>query len=492
VTFDPTTAREWDELEALGRRMLEDMFQHLETLPTQPAWQQMPDAIAASFDEPLPLSGSGMVQTYEAFCRRVLPFRNGNVHPRFFGWVQGSGTPYAMLADMLASGMNAHLAGFNHAPALVERQVVKWFAELMGMPGGSGLFVTGGTMANTLALAVARVTQARKTNIDARRDGMQTWPGEERAPLVFYGSTETHAWATKAAAFLGLGERAFRRVPVDAEYRIDVAALERQIGEDRAGGLHPFCVIGTAGTVNTGATDDLVALAAVCARESLWFHVDGAFGAMLRLSPALSPIVDGIDRADSIGFDLHKWGSMPFDNAMVLIRDAAAHHDAFRSTASYLAPASRGVSVGGTHFSERGLDLTRSFKALKAWMSLKADGIDKHARVIEQNVAQVQHLVRRVREHPQLELLAPAPLNIACFRFRDANVAEADLDALNQELLVRLQERGIAVPSSTVIQGSFAIRVAHVNHRTTWNDMDLLVDSVVAIGAELVAERLVR
>jgi glutamate/tyrosine decarboxylase-like PLP-dependent enzyme len=469
--------------------MLEDMLQHLETLPSQPAWQQMPEAISGSFDEPLPMSGSGMAATYDAFRERILPFRNGNVHPRFFGWVQGAGTPYAMLADMLASGMNAHLAGFNHAPALVERQVVKWFTELMGMPGGSGLFVTGGTMANTLGLAVARVRQSRNEGTDVRRDGVQAWPGETRAPLVFYGSTETHAWAIKAAAFLGLGERAFRRVPVDAEYRIDVARLEGQIREDRASGLRPFCVIGTAGTVNTGATDDLVALAEVCNRESLWFHVDGAFGAMLRLSPTLSPIVDGIDRADSIGFDLHKWGSMPFDNAVVLIRDSEAHHDAFRATATYLAPASRGVSVGGTYFSERGLDLTRSFKALKAWMSLKADGIDKHARVIEQNVAQVQHLVRRVVEHPKLELLAPAPLNIACFRFRDDAIDDAELDMLNQELLLRLQERGIAVPSSTIINGRFAIRVAHVNHRTTWGDMDLVAESVVAIGEELVRER---
>ena len=273
---------------------------------------------------------------------------------------------------------------------------------------------------------------------------------------------------------------------------MNLDALQRQIVEDRASGLQPFCVIGTAGTVNTGATDDLVTIANICARESLWFHVDGAFGAMLKLSPRLAHIVAGLERADSVGFDLHKWGSMPFDNACVLLRDAALHHDAFRTTASYLSTTTRGVAAGGVYFAERGLDLTRSFKALKVWMSLKADGIDKHARVIEQNVEQLQHLVRRVNEHAQLELLAPAPLNIACFRYVDRSLDDVALDALNQELLLRLQERGIAVPSSTMINGRFAIRVAHVNHRTTWGDIDVLVDSVVTIGDELMQERAVR
>jgi glutamate/tyrosine decarboxylase-like PLP-dependent enzyme len=490
LTFDPTTDAEWEELGALGRRMLGEMLDHLQRLPEQPAWRQMPDEIAASFDEPLPMTGVGNDSAYRAFVDRVLPYRNGNYHPRFFGWVQGNGTPYAMLADMLASGLNAHLAGFNHAPALVERQVVKWFAELMGMPNASGLFVTGGTMANTLGMAVARYAAGRKANVEVRRLGVQAWPGESAtAPFVFYGSTETHGWATKAAEWLGLGDRAFRRVPVDAEYRIDLLALDRQIADDRASGLQPFCIIGTAGTVNTGATDDLVAIADICARESLWFHVDGAFGAMLKLSPKLAHIVDGLERADSVGFDLHKWGSMPFDNACVLIRDAALHHEAFRTTASYLPTTTRGVSAGGVYFAERGLDLTRSFKALKTWMSLKADGIEKHARIIEQNVDQLQYLVRRVQQDERLELLAPAPLNIACFRFVDAALDDTALDSLNQELLLRLQERGIAVPSSTTINGRFALRVAHVNHRTTWADIDVVIDAVSAIGGELLRER---
>ncbi len=488
LTFDPTAPGEWDALEQLGIRMLVDMLRRQRNLSTSPAWQPMPSNIREALREPVPLDGIGADAAYAHAAERILPYPNGNWHPRFFGWVQGNGTPLAMLSDMLASGLNPHLAGFDHAPAEVERQVVRWFAELLGLPEASGLFVTGGTMANTHALAVARFDAARRRGHDVRQQGVQWWPGDTtRAPLVFYGSSETHGWAHKAAEWLGLGDRAFRVVPVDSAHRIDVAHLARQIDADRGEGLDPFCIIGTAGTVNTGATDDLQALADLSARESLWFHVDGAFGALVALSPSLRTQVDGMERADSIGFDLHKWGSMPFECACVLVRDRGLHHDAFRSTAPYLTPSTRGVSRDAVYFADRGLDLTRGFKAFKVWMQLKADGVSKLARIIEQNVAQVQRLVALVNAHEELELLAPAPLNIACFRYRVPDADEGTCAALNQELLLQLQERGIAVPSSTMINGRFALRVAHVNHRTTRADIDLLVEAVVTIGRELAA-----
>jgi len=489
-SFDPASPAEWSALEALGGRMLADMLARLRDLPETPAWRPMPAAVRAALHEPVPRVGIGPEAAWAHLAERVLPYPNGNWHPRFFGWVQGNGTPLGMLSDMLASGLNPHLGGFDQAPAEVERQVVAWFGELLGLPGASGLFVTGGTMANTHALAVARFAASRARGGNVRRDGTQAWPGDAaRAPLVFYGSTETHGWASKAAEWLGLGDRAFRRVPVDADFRIDLGALARQIDDDRAAGLDPFGVIGTAGTVNTGATDDLHAIADLCARESLWFHVDGAFGALAALAPSLRDTVAGMERADSIAFDLHKWGSMPFECACVLVRDPALHHDAFRSTAAYLTPTTRGVSAGGVYFADRGLDLTRGFKALKVWMQLKADGVEKFARIIEQNVTQVRQLVAFISAHDELELLAPAPLNIACFRYRAPGLEDAVLDALNQELLLRLQERGIAVPSSTLIGGRFAIRVAHVNHRTRRADIETLAEAVLSIGRELVAAR---
>jgi aromatic-L-amino-acid decarboxylase len=488
-TFDPSSPEGWQGLGALGHRMLDDMLQQLQSLPDRPAWQLMPPSVREALAEPVPFDGIGAEEAYRQFAELVLPYPNGSWHPRFFGWVQGNGTPLGMLSDMLSAGLNAHLGGFNHAPALVEHQTIAWLAQLLGMPGASGLFVTGGTMANTLGLAVARFAAARSLGRDSRADGMQQWPGASAAaPLVFYASAETHGWARKAAEWLGLGDRAFRRVAVDREHRIDLVALDAQIAADRRAGLQPFCVVGTAGTVNIGATDDLAALSACCRREGLWFHVDGAFGALAYLSERLRPRVAGLELADSIGFDLHKWGSLPFECACVLVRDPETHLAAFATTASYLAPTTRGPSAGGVTFSDRGLDLTRGFKALKVWMSLKADGVSKLARIVEQNVAQCAYLAQTIDAHRELERMAPVPLNIVCFRYRGEGQDERALDACNQELLLRLQERGIAVPSSTIIDGRFAIRVANVNHRSKTADFDLLVNSVVEIGREILAE----
>ena len=488
-TFDPRTPEEWAAFRELAHRMVDDMLTHLTQLRDGPVWREMPPAIRAALVEPVPHTGIGAEATYADFVQNVLPYPNGNLHPRFFGWVKGNGTPLGMMADMLASGLNPHMAGFNQAPALVEQQLIDWLAELLGMPGASGVLVTGGTMASTLALNVARFATARELGIDVREDGVQTWSADAaRGPFVFYGSEETHGWARKAAEFMGIGNRGFRRVPVTAGFRLNITALEQLVAADRAAGMIPFCVIGTAGTVNTGASDDLGAIADFCERTHLWFHVDGAFGALAYLSPKLRSQVAGLDRADSIGFDLHKWGDLPFECACVLVRDPEVHRATFAAPASYLAAATRGVIAGGLPFADRGLDLTRGFKALKAWMSFKADGVDKLVRMIEQNVAQTKYLATRIRAERDLQLLAPAPLNIVCFRYAPASAPEDILNAMNEELLLRLQESGIAVPSSTMIGGRFAIRVANVNHRARTDDFDVMVDAILRIGSEVAAE----
>ncbi len=488
-SFDPATPEAWAALRELGHRMLDDMLDVQSSLTHRPAWQEMPEAERRLFDQSAPIAGIGADAAYAYFRTHILPYGIGNWHPRFFGWVQGQGTPLAMLSEMLAAGMNPHLAGFNQAPAMVERQVIDWFAALMGIPGAGGLLVTGGSAANTHALGVARFAAVRARGGNVREDGLQPWPdGTPAKPLVFYGSAETHGWARKAAEWLGLGHRAFRRVPVDAAFQMDLVALRHMIELDRENGLDPFCVMGTAGTVNTGATDDLHGIAQVCREESLWFHVDGAFGALAALAPALRDQVAGMEEADSIAFDLHKWGAMPFECACVLVRDAAINHETFRAPAAYFAATNRGVNAGGAFFADRGLDLTRGFKALKVWMQLQADGIAKLGRIIEQNVRQARHFADAVAAHASLELLAPAPLNIVCFRYRTEAFSEAALDALNEELLLRLQERGIALPSSTRLDGRFALRLAHVNHRATDEDMEMVLSAVVSIGDELRVE----
>jgi aromatic-L-amino-acid/L-tryptophan decarboxylase len=479
-TLDPA---DWDSFRALSHRMLDDMLDYLQTVRERPAWQPLPSEVAAAFNEPVPWRGEGADRVYEVFRRNVLPYPNGNIHPRFWGWVQGTGTPLGMLADMLASGLNAHLAGFNQAPALVESEVLRWLTELMGFPAGSsGVLVGGATMANVLGLNVARFVKAREAGFNVREEGLQ---GSRGTRLLVYGSTETHSWARKAVELMGLGNAGFRRIAVDAACRIDIPALAGAIAADRAAEHLPICVVGSAGTVNTGATDDLAGLADLCRKERLWLHVDGAFGALARLSDDLRPIVSGIERADSIGFDLHKWMYLPFDVACVLVRDADAHREAFAVTASYFTENIRGVDAGGYPFADRGVDLTRSFKALKVWMSMKAHGVRAIAAIIEQNVDQARYLGALVQAHPALELLAPIALNVVCFRYAPVGVPPANLDALNRAIVLRVQEEGIAVPSGTTIRNQFAIRVAIVNHRSRRADLDALVDAVTRLGAEL-------
>jgi aromatic-L-amino-acid/L-tryptophan decarboxylase len=476
VTLDPEN---WEEFRALAHAMIDDTLDYLRDLRERPAWQPMQEGVRSSFDEPLPQKGIGAAAAYRVFKQQVRPYTNGNIHPRFWGWVQGTGTPLGMMAEMLGAAINPHMAGFNQAPASVEHQVVRWIVESMGFPkDASGLMVTGGSLANMIGLAVARHA---KSGFDVRQQGVA---GADRKLLV-YGSVETHNWVNKGLEFMGMGRDAFRAVPVNTDYQIDLSVLREMLQRDKADGHRPICVIGTAGTVNTGAIDDLESLADIAQQHDTWFHVDGAFGAWARISTTLKPLVAGIERADSIGLDLHKWVYLPFDTACVLVRDAAMHRAAFASTASYLAISERGVIAGGLPFANLGIDLTRNFKALKVWMHFKAHGVQQIARVIEQNVEDIRYLVQRVNEAKELELLAPSPLNVVCFRYVRPGLAEDALNRLNQEVLFQLQEQGIAVPSATTFNEKFAIRVANVNHRSRREDFDILVEAVIELGDKL-------
>jgi aromatic-L-amino-acid/L-tryptophan decarboxylase len=475
-TLDPRSDAEWEELRALGHRMLDGMFDHLQGLREQPVWQEMPVAMRREFEsEGVPRDGQGAGAVYEEFLRNVLPYGVGNAHPRFWGWVQGNGTVVGMLAEMLAAGMNPNVGGFDDSATRVEEAVIRWVAELMGLPGGtSGLLVSGGSMANLLGLAVGRHAKA---GFDVRGEGLEGGP-----VLRVYCSTETHSWLKKAMELLGMGRAGLCEVGVDSEYRMKVDELREAIVADRAAGLRPVCVVGTAGTVNTGASDDLAAIADVCAAEDLWLHVDGAFGALAYWSETLRPALRGMERADSLAFDLHKWGYLPYDIGCVLVRDADAHRAAFATGASYLTAMDRGVAAGGIRFAERTPELSRGFRALKAWMGLKAQGVDAVVDLIEQNVEQAQYLAGLVSASERLELAAAVPLNIVCLRYRGAS------DEENKEILMRLQESGVAVPSGTVLGGRFAIRVAISNHRSRREDFALLVETVERIGSEVVGD----
>lgn len=480
----PLDPADWDAFRVLAHRMVDETLDRVHGIRDDVPWRAMPAEVrAALLDEPLPRTGRPAESVYDDFARLVWPYRNGNLHPRFWGWVMGGGTPLAAMADFLAASLDPNCGGFDQAPVLVERRVIAWLAEAMGLPAAAGgILANGGTMANVLALGAART---RAAGWDVRAEGLQG----ARPRLLVYASTEVHGWLKKACEFLGLGASAVRKVPVTAAFELDVAALQALVTADRAAGHRPFCVVGTAGTVNTGATDDLAALADFCAREGLWFHVDGAFGAWARVAPGHGHLVAGLERADSIALDLHKWGYLPFDVAATLVRDDAALPESYGiHGAAYLDPETRGpMAHGGLHFAERGMDLSRSFRALKAWMSFRTHGFDLLGAHVARNIAQAHRLAALVDAHPALERLAPAPLNIVCFRWTAPGLARGQLDVVNREVLVRVQELGIAVPSGTVLPRGYAIRCAITNHRSRDDDFDALVAAVARLGAEVAA-----
>lgn len=477
-TLDP---HDWEEVRRVGHRMVDDMLDYLATVRERPVWHPVPDEVRQALSTGVPLEPSPLDAVYDEFTHHVLPYPTGNIHPRFWGWVMGTGTPVAMLADMLASGMNSWLGGFDHSATYVERQVIGWMAEILGYPrDASGVLTSGCTVANIIGLAVARHAKAP---FDVRRHGLQGRMAG--APLVVYCSSEAHSWTAKAVELLGLGTTHLRRVAVDAEYRIDLGALNAAIASDRAEGLTPICVIGTAGTVNTGATDDLNALATICTRENLWFHVDGAFGALAVLSPRWRSCVAGLAGADSIALDLHKWMYMPFEAGCILVRDGTVHLDTFAASTAYMQSQGRGLAPRPPEFVPLGIDMARSFKALKIWMCLKTYGLEAFGRLIEQNIDQAQYLGALIDRDRRLELLAPVALNVVCFRYRGNDGDDASMNARNEAIVFHLQESGVAVPSLTQLGGRSAIRVAVTNHRSRREDFDVLVQQVLAAGAQL-------
>jgi len=286
----------------------------------------------------------------------------------------------------------------------------------------------------------------------------------------------------KALEILGIGSDSLRRIPVNPDFTISLPALRQAIAADRAAGVQPFCVIGCAGTVNTGAIDDLDQLASLCATEQLWFHVDGAFGALCMMSERLRPRLKGIERADSLAFDFHKWAHVQYDAGCLLVRNGAAYRAAYSMRPAYLHRADRGLGTGEDWPSDYGPELSRSFRALKIWFAFKEHGAGRIGELIDQNCAQARYLAERVEREPELELLAPADLNIVCFRLRREGLDAAALDQLNEDVVADVQESGVAVPSTTRIKDRLAIRVNITNHRTRRGDLDALVDAVLKAG----------
>ena len=454
--------------------MLDDMLDYVSQIRQAPVWQSAPADVVKVFNAPLPSASQSLKVVHDSFMQNILPFAIGNAHPGFMGWVHGGGSVVGMLAEMLAAGLNSNLGGRDQIPIQVEQQVVRWMQQLFGFPeSASGLFVTGSSMANLIGLLVARTA---KLGTEVRGKGLQ----QVNEHLVAYTSSDSHSCLERAMEIAGMGGHQLRKIQVDDRHQMNLHALQENIEHDRALGLTPFCIIGTAGTVNVGAIDDLQAIAEIAHAEAMWFHVDGACGALGMMSAKIGSKMIGIQQADSLALDFHKWGQVPYDAGFILVRDSQLHLDTFASSADYLRRETQGMAAGSPWPCDFGPDLSRSFKALKVWFTMQVFGSDRLAKMMERSCELAEYLASRIQASEELELLAPVNLNIVCFRYRCESA-----DRVNAKIVVAIQESGIAAPSSTTIHGKFAIRAALFNHRTSHVEIDNLVTAALRLGRSI-------
>lgn len=469
---------DWERFRLAAHRALDDALDYLQDVRERPVWQPVPEAIKEALRAPMPHDGAPFEEVYGQFTREILPYATGNIHPRFWGWVNGAGTPGGAIADLLAAIMNPNVGGRDHGAVYVERQVIGWFRDLFGWPQTtSGLLVMGTSAANLIAVLVART---KALGHAVREQGLE----QQTRALVGYASAATHACVRKAFENAGIGSSHLRVLPVDALHRVDPRVAAEAIARDRAAGLQPFLLVGNAGTVDVGAIDPLEELAELAHNENMWFHVDGAFGATAYLSERLRPKLRGIELADSIAFDFHKWLHVPYDAGCVLVRDGEMHRATFASEGPYITRMKRGLAAGEPWFTDYGPDLSRGFRALKVWFTMKEHGAKGLAHAIERNCEQARHLETKLKHDDLFELVAPVELQIVCFRPRIGVFSEEQLDRLTDESVIRLQESGIAAISSTTVEGRRAMRVCITNHRTNESDLDLMLHELRHIVRE--------
>ena len=474
-TLDP---EDWNEMTALGHRMLDDAMEYMKTIREQPYLPLSEEAKNAIITQ-LPNKGDGEAKVYDIFKKYIVPYSVKWIKPDFWGFVIGTGSPYGMLTDMIISGTNSS-AGAGPM-VFINNLTIDWIKELLEYPPeAGGVFVSGGSEANFTGLAVARNAKAE---VDMKVEGMH---GVTKK-MTLYCSEEAHHCLERSVELLGLGNDALRWIKTDDDCCIAIDALKDSIKEDREQGYQPFCVIGNAGTVNSGAFDDLNGLADLCMKENLWFHVDGAFGSWVKLSEKYKQLANGLERADSLAVDFHKWMNMPFTLACTLVRNREAHFSTFvyGHTAEY----ARGVLElsddllrNPHHLS---LALSKPVPWLKAYLLLRAYGRDRYSKLVEQNIDQIHYLAELIRREPNMEITASVASNIVCFRYIKDGLSEADVEKLNRMILGELWKTNLWMISDTTIKGRYMLRACNVNHRTRFADFDVFLERIKNIGETL-------
>lgn len=449
------------ELRELCHRLVDEWCDSLARLADEPVWRRPPEEVRARLATPLPRTGLGLARAYDAFRRDVLPYRYGNIHPRFWGWVNGSALPAAVLADFLASAMNSNVGAFDQSAVLVEEQVLGWMRELFGFPRqGEGLLTSGGSVANLLGLAAARHAHAP----EVRQHGL----GERR--LTLYASVESHSSIDKAVELLGLGRESLRKLPVDGGQRLRLDALAEALAADRARGRVPFALVANAGTVNTGAIDPLEAIADLAAREALWLHVDAAYGGFFVLTGRARDRLAAIARADSVVLDPHKGLFLPYGCGAVLVREGERLRRGFAYMPSYLEDV-RGEHASPSDYSP---ELTRHFRGARLWLSLELHGIERFRAALEEKLLLARLAQERLREMPGIEA-GPEP-QLSCVAFR----AAGEGDAATDRLLARVLARGRVHLSSTRLDGRLWLRLCVLCFRSHRADVEVALEEIGA------------
>jgi len=449
---------------------------YLRDLPHREAFRRPPDDVIRRFEAAaLPRDGAPAEVILADLEHDVLPYSLGIGHPRWWGYLRASPSPMGMAADLLASTMNNNCSGSAQIATYVEMTVVRWLAELVGFPReAGGILLSGGSAANFVALAAMREAKLPGT----RQRGLR---GLERAPVI-YVTAETHSCIRRAVDLLGVGDDALRLLPTDDAFRMDPGALAAAIREDRGAGRLPLCVVGTAGTVNTGAVDPLSRLRDIARAEDLWFHVDGAYGAVGAALPELAAHYEGMADADSLTVDPHKWLYVPYEAGGLLVKDRNALTRAFATKATYLEVADTDYFSGPLWFHQQGPQLSRAFRALKVWAVMREIGLEGYRALWRHDLATAAELRRLVAEHPRLELMGPSSLSIVCFRY----VPRAgDANRLNRRLVDRIQQDGRIFVSATTVGGLACLRAAILNFRSGSDDARMAVEVVAELGASL-------
>lgn len=480
IDKSPLDPSDWNAFRSQAHRLLDACIDHLADVRAHP-WRPPGEArhrfaidnAAAPYD---------VDKLVDELISDVLPHATGNTHPKFFGWVHGTGLATGLLAELVAATMNSNCGGRDHGAIYVEREVIDWCRRCFGFPeGSSGILVTGSSQATVIALAAART---HVLGPKARSEGIY---GLSR--LTAYAVEGVHNATTKALELLGHGAAALRRVPRGPDGGMDFNRLAKWLAEDRAEGWQPFCIVGTAGSVDLGEFDDLDGLADFCAEQNLWFHVDGAFGAWARIADApWNKLTNGIDRADSLAFDFHKWMYVQYDCGAVLLRDETAHRAAFAARPAYLESQSQGIGGGEPWYCDYGIDLSRGFRALKVWTALRTYGLNAFARAITRNCELAALMGACVKANRTLRLAHPVKLNVCCFSAAPSDWEGDDQDRLNTAVAQHLQLIGKAVFSTTQIDGRIVLRAAIVNHRTNRSDIEESISSAAQSAARLIGK----